>query len=178
MKRTTQLFVFLLLALATLSATAVDSARDLLAAGRIDDVISTLNGRSSAMPSDAESANLLCRAYLAIDDLNRAEGSCKKAIALDPDNGEYHRWMAHVYGAKADRSNFLSAFGLAGKTRQEFERAVQLNPNDVAARSDLAEFYFEAPGVVGGGEDKARAQAKVFATSAPAREHWVYAHLA
>ena len=157
MKRIPQLLVFLLLTLASLSATAVDSARDLLAAGRIDDVISTLNGRSSAAPSDAESANLLCRAYLAIEDLNRAEASCKKAIALDPDNSEYHRWMAHVYGEKADHSNFLSAFGLAGKTRQEFERAVQLSPNDITARSDLAEFYFEAPGVVGGGQDKARA---------------------
>ncbi|MGA9356159.1 MAG: hypothetical protein WBV46_20905, partial [Terriglobales bacterium] len=131
-KRIAQLLAFLLLALVSLSATAVDSARSLLAAGRIDDVISTLNGRPSTVATDAESANLLCRAYLAIEDLNRAEVSCKKAVALDPDNGEYHRWMAHVYGAKADRSNFLSAFGLAGKTRQEFERAVQLNPNNVA----------------------------------------------
>ena len=178
-KRIAQLLLLLLLPLANLSATAVvDSARDLLAAGRIDDVITTLNGHLSSTPSDAESANLLCRAYLAIDDLNRAETSCKKAIALDPENSRYHRWMGHVYGAKADRANFLSAAGLAGKTRQEFERAVQLDPADIEARSDLAEFYFEAPGIVGGGQDKARAQAKIFAVSAPAREHWVYAHIA
>jgi tetratricopeptide (TPR) repeat protein len=173
-----QLLFPLLLSMATLSATTVDSARDLLNAGRIDDVITTLNGHLSSAPSDAESANLLCRAYLAIDDLNRAESSCKKALALDPGNSGYHRWMGHVYGAKADRANFLSAAGLAGKTRQEFERAVELNPNDVETRSDLAEFYFEAPGIVGGGQDKARAQAKIFAASAPAREHWVYAHIA
>jgi tetratricopeptide (TPR) repeat protein len=177
-KRIAQLLLFLLLPMATLSATTVDSARDLLNAGRIDEVITTLNGHLSSAPSDAESANLLCRAYLAIDDLNRAESSCKKALALDPGNSGYHRWMGHVYGAKADRANFLSAAGLAGKTRQEFERAVELNPNDVETRSDLAEFYFEAPGIVGGGQDKARAQAKIFAASAPAREHWVYAHLA
>jgi tetratricopeptide (TPR) repeat protein len=177
-KRFAQLFLFLLLSLSTLSATAVDSARDLLAAGRIDDVITTLNARPSSGLSDAESANLLCRAYLAIDDLNRAESSCKKAVTLDPDNSSYHRWMGHVYGAKADRANFFSAAGLAGKTRQEFERAVELSPNDIEARSDLTEFYFEAPGIVGGGQDKARAQARIFAASAPAREHWVYAHLA
>lgn len=177
-KRIAQLLLFLLLPLATLSATAVDSARDLLAAGRIDDVITTLTGHPSSTLADGESANLLCRAYLAIDDLNRAETSCKKAIALEPANSRYHRWMGHVYGAKADRANFLSAAGLAGKTRQELERAVQLDPSDVEARSDLAEFYFEAPGIVGGGQDKARAQARIFATSAPAREHWVYAHIA
>ena len=58
----------------------------MLIAGRIDDVITTLNGHLLRVPTDAESANLLCRAYLAIDDLNRAESSCKKAVALDPDN--------------------------------------------------------------------------------------------
>ena len=177
-KRTAQLLLLLILPLATLSATAVDSARDLLAAGRIDDVITTLNGHLPSTPSAAESANLLCRAYLAIDDLNRAESSCKKAVALEPGNSRYHRWMGHVYGAKADRANFLSAAGLAGKTRQEFERAVQLDPNDVETRCDLAEFYFEAPGIVGGGQDKARAQAKILAVSGPSRQHWIYAHIA
>jgi tetratricopeptide (TPR) repeat protein len=176
-RRITYCLFFLLLPTAVLSATGVDSARDMLAAGRIDDVITTLHGHALE-PADAESANLLCRAYLAIDDLNRAESLCKKAIALEPNNSRYHRWMGHVYGAKADRANFLSAAGLAGKTRQEFERAVQLDPGDIEARSDLAEFYFEAPGIVGGGQDKARAQAKIFASAAPAREHWVYAHIA
>ncbi|MFY9675361.1 MAG: hypothetical protein WAK13_12965, partial [Terriglobales bacterium] len=177
-KRLTYLLPLLLFLTAILSATAIDSARDMLAAGRIDDVITTLNAHSSTAPADAESANLLCRAYLAIEDLNRAETSCKKAVALDPRNSGYHRWLGHVYGEKADHANFLLAASLAGKTREEFERAVQLNPNSVEARSDLAEFYFEAPGIVGGGQDKARAQARVFAASAPAREHWVYAHIA
>src|ERR1700690_764241 len=112
-KRTAQLLLLLILPLATLSATAVDSARDLLAAGRIDDVITTLNGHLPSTPSDAESTNLLCRAYLGIDDLNRAESSCKKAVALEPGNSRFNCWMGPGYGAKADRANCLSAAGLA-----------------------------------------------------------------
>jgi tetratricopeptide (TPR) repeat protein len=176
-RRITQ-FLLLLLAPAALWATSADSARELLNAGRIDEVITTLSTRTSPTLSPAESANLLCRAYLALEDLNRAEALCKKAIALDPNNSEYHRWMGHVYGDKADRANFLSAASLASKTRQEFERAVQLSPNSVEAHSDLAEFYYEAPGIVGGGQDKARAQARILATLEPAREHWVYGHIA
>ena len=72
----------------------------------------------------------------------------------------------------------MSAAGLAGKVRGEFERAVQLNPKDLEARLDLTEFYIEAPGIVGGGEDKARQQALSVATVNPAREHWVYARIA
>jgi tetratricopeptide (TPR) repeat protein len=171
------LLVFLLL-IASLTASVADSAKDMLAAGRIDEAITELNGRLSSAPADAESSNLLCRAYFALEDWNRAESSCRKAVSLDQGNGRYHLWMGRVYGEKADRANFLAAAGLAGKVRGEFERAVQLNPKDVDARLDLAEFYLAAPGIVGGGEQKAREQARFIATVNPAREHWVYARIA
>ena len=150
----------------------------MLSAGRIDDAIAELNGRLSTAPADAESSNLLCRAYFELDDWDRAERSCKKAASLDPDNSRFHLWLGRVYGEKADRSNFLSAASLAGKVRGEFERAVELNPKDIDARLDLAEFYLEAPGVVGGGEQKARDQAQDIATVSPGREHWIYARIA
>ncbi len=171
------LTLFALLFAAALPALA-DSAGDMLAAGRIDDAITTLNGRLSSSPSDAESSNLLCRAYFALEEFDRAESACRRAITLEPNNGRYHRWMAHVYGEKAARANFLAAATLAGKTREEFERAVQLNPKDVDARVDLAEFYLEAPSIVGGGHDKARAQARIIGAADPAREHWVYGRIA
>jgi Flp pilus assembly protein TadD len=162
----------------TLPAFAVNSANDMLAAGRVDEAIATLNGRLSNSPSDAESFNLLCRAYFALEDWNRAESPCRRAIDLDPKNSRYHLWLGRVYGEKADRAGFLSAASLAGKTRDEFQRAVELNPKDNEARTDLAEFYLEAPGIVGGGQDKARAQAKLIGATEPEWEHWVYARIA
>lgn len=175
---TSRVLLVLLLLIASLTASVADSAKDKLAAGRIDEAIAELNGRLSSSPGDAESSNLLCRAYFALEDWNRAESSCRKAASLDPDNSRFHLWLGRVYGEKADRANFLAAAGLAGKVRGEFERAVQLNPQDVDARLDLAEFYLVAPGVVGGGEQKARQQAQFIATVSPAREHWVYARIA
>jgi tetratricopeptide (TPR) repeat protein len=168
------------------TASLADSAKEMLAAGRVDEAIVQLNGqlsgelsgRLSSATADAESSNLLCRAYYALENWDRAEASCRKAVALDPGNGRYHLWLARVYGEKADRANFMVAAGLVGKVRGEFERAVQLNPNDVDARLDLAQFYLEAPGIVGGGEDKARSEAQFIATLNPAREHWVYARIA
>jgi len=171
------LFVFIALLAAT-TASVTDSAREMLSAGRIDEAIAELNGRLSSAPADAESANLLCRAYFALEDWNRAETSCKKASALDPNNSRFHLWLGRVYGERAERANLVVAVGLAAKVRSEFERAVQLNPQDVDARLDLAQFYIEAPSILGGGEDKAREQAQAVAAVNPGREHWIYARIA
>jgi tetratricopeptide (TPR) repeat protein len=161
-----------------LLALAADSAPTLLAAGRIDDAITTLQGEISASPNHGEAYNLLCRAYFALGDWDRGISACEKAVALDPNNSRYHLWLGRIYGEKADASNFLTAAGLAKKVRTEFERAVQLSPNSADARSDLAEFYLEAPGIVGGGRDKAEAQAQTLATLDPAKAHWVNGRIA
>ncbi len=178
MRSILQILVAAILLLCVLPAWAADSAQVMLAAGRIDEAITALNGQLSSAPADAESANLLCRAYFAMDDWDHAERACKRAIALDPSNSRYHLWLGRVYGEKADHAGFLSAASLAGKVQDEFQRAVELNPRDVDARLDLAEFYLEAPGIIGGSTDKAREQARIIGTTDPSSEHWVYARIA
>jgi tetratricopeptide (TPR) repeat protein len=178
MRRIFHLSTFLLLLFLTLPARAADSAKNMLAAGRVDEAISALHERVSSDPGDAESFNLLCRAYFTLDDWEQAENACRKAVSLEPNNSRFHLWLGRVYGEKADRANFLSAPSLAGKTRTELQRAVDLDPKDMDARLDLAEFYLSAPGIVGGGWEKARAQAKVIGTVSPDREHWIYARIA
>lgn len=157
---------------------AADSAPVLLASGRIDDAIAALRGEISTSPSDGAAYNLLCRAYYSLGEWDRGVSACEKAVSLDPNNSAYHLWLGRVYGEKADASNFLSAAGLAKRVRNEFERAVQLNPNSAEARKDLAEFYLEAPGIVGGGQDKARAQAATLAKLDPVKAHWVVGRIA
>src|ERR1700674_3886127 len=119
------LLVFLLL-IASSTASVADSAKDMLAAGRIDEAIAELTSRISSTPADAESSNLLCRAYFALGDWDRAESSCGKAVSLQPDNSRFHLWLGRVYGEKADRANFLSAGGPGGKDGRGFDGAVQI----------------------------------------------------
>ncbi len=164
--------------MATPAASATDSAQDMLAAGRADEVVAALNARLASTPADAESLNLLCRAYYELEDWDRAAASCKKAASLDPGNSRFHMWLGCAYGETAERENFLAAIVLAVKVREEFERAVQLDAKNVEARLDLAEFYVEAPAFLGGGEQKARAQAQSIGLLDPGREHWVYANIA
>ncbi len=150
----------------------------MLAAGRLDDAIASLQAQLQKTPSDAASYNYLCRAYFSVHDWDRAIPACEKAVSLDPRSSEYRLWLGRAYGEKADRSNPLSAAGLARKVRKQLEKAVELNPNNVDARVDLAEFYTDAPGILGGGEDKVRAQASALASIAPDKAHYVLGRLA
>jgi len=157
---------------------AADSPQQLLAAGRADDAIQALQQRITQSPADAESYNLLCRAYFMLEEWDRGIAACEHARNLDPQNSLYHLWLGRIYGEKADRAGFLSAAGLAKKVRVSFERAVELDPGNWEARTDLAEFYLEAPGIVGGGKDKARAQADALMPLNPGMAHWVAGRLA
>lgn len=175
-----KLSVLLPLACVLLASVAVwaEPGQELLSAGQVDEAIAALQSKIKTSPKDAASYNLLCRAYFTLGQWDRGASACERAVDLEPKNSLYHLWLGRIYGEKADAANFLSAAMLAGKVRREFETAVQLSPDNVAARTDLAEFYLEAPGIVGGGKDKALAQADTLATLDPAKAHWVKARIA
>jgi tetratricopeptide (TPR) repeat protein len=168
----------LFLALSLPARAAADSSKDLLAAGRVDDAIQTLKQQISHSPTDAEANNLLCRAYFMLEEWDHGISACERAVNLAPQNSLYHLWLGRTYGEKADRAGFMSAAGLAKKVRSKFERAVELDPKSWEARTDLAEFYLEAPAIVGGGKDKARAQADVLASLNPAMAHYMNGRIA
>jgi len=167
-----------LLLLLTLQFASAATPQELLAAGRVDEAIPILKQQIASHPTDAESHNLLCRAYFMLEEWDRGIEACERARDVDPQKSLYHLWLGRIYGEKADHAGFLSAAGLAKKVRASFERAVQLDPRSWEARTDLAEFYLEAPSIVGGGRDKARAQADEIMALNPARADWVRAKIA
>ena len=128
--------------------------------------------------NDAQAHNLMARAYYAEDKTDEAIKEAEKAVTMSPNNAVYHLWLGRIYGQKAEKINVLRQAGMAGKVRGEFEKAVQLDGGNADARSDLAEFYIDAPGMMGGGVDKAKAQAEAIAQKDPATAHFIRAKIA
>ncbi len=180
MKLRTSIFAALLVTALAIAPSAVadESVPALLAAGRADDAITSLRSKINTSPNDSEAYNLLCRAYFSMGDWDRGISACERAVSIAPNNSRYHMWLGRIYGEKADGVIFFRAASLAGKVRDEFEAAVRLDPNNLDARSDLGEFYLEAPGIVGGGHDKAEAQAQILARLDPAKAHYLKGRLA
>lgn len=151
---------------------------EMLRSGRVDEAIGTLQKAVASRQNDAESFNLLCRAHLQLSQWDAAIRTCERAVALSPANSSYHLWLGRAYGRKAENANPFSQASLARKVREQFEKAVALNGDNLDARADLAEFYMEAPGFMGGGKAKAHAQADSIAAKDAARSLWIKGRLA
>jgi tetratricopeptide (TPR) repeat protein len=171
--------VVLFFAPVTVHSAATDgTAQELLAGGSMNDAIRFLRTQTQRDPNDAEAYHLLSRAYYELEDWDKSIAAAQRAVQLNDASSEYHLWLGRAYGNKAEHSSWFTALTLARKTRSEFERSVELDSANVGARSDLAEYYMEAPGFLGGGSDKARAQAKQLSAYNAAAAHWVNARLA
>lgn len=83
----------------------------------------------------------------------------EKAVAQRPNISAWHYQLGGAYGQLAQRANIFKQASLAKKAQNSLERAVELDGNNLDARFGLIDFYMIAPGIMGGSESKALAQA-------------------
>ncbi|HLI84104.1 MAG TPA: tetratricopeptide repeat protein [Bryobacteraceae bacterium] len=126
---------------------------------------------------DAAAYALLGQAYFMSGDYKQAAGALERAVAAEPRNADYVLWLARTYGRRAEMANPLSALGQASKARQYFENAVELNPRHIDALNDLLDFYLQAPGIAGGGMEKAERVVGMIGRVDAAEGQWAQAKL-
>ncbi|MES2697613.1 MAG: tetratricopeptide repeat protein [Verrucomicrobiota bacterium] len=93
------------------------------------------------------------------DDTEKAIAHLERAIALSPNNGDSHKALGDACGRSAQKASVFKQLGFAKRCVASYERAVALAPDRVDYRLSLFEYYYRAPGIVGGGRDKALAEA-------------------
>jgi len=86
-----------------------------------------------------------------------------KAIETRADDAHAWLWAARAYGRQAQEASMLMKPKWAGRAREAWEKAIELDAGLIDARLDLIEYYLLAPGFLGGGRDKADAQAAAIA---------------
>ena len=121
---------------------------------------------------DAAAYQLIGQDEFMLGDYHKATESLEHAIGLAPDRPDGWLWLGRAFGRRAETSNPFTAPGYASKARQMFERAVALDPANREAVGDLFEYYLDAPGFLGGGENKAEALAAQVARQDPAEGHY------
>jgi tetratricopeptide (TPR) repeat protein len=159
-------------------AADIDQADALLHQGRVDEAGNVLREALTEQPGDARAHQLLCRVYYAQDVADTSIHECELAVSNAPNESDYQMWLGRAYGLKASHANPFLAIGLAKKVHVAFERAVELNPTNISAMSDLGQFYVGAPSIVGGGLDKAQDLAARMQPHSPSNSHRLRALIA
>lgn len=133
-----------------------DQARQLVDSGKNREAIALME---KASRKDADNLELLGEAYYNSKDYKHAVEVLEEATALNPKSSNAQLWLGRSWGRRAE-SNKLMGFSWARKTKDALEKAVFLDPRNSEALDDLFEFYLQAPGIVGGGIEKAENVAK------------------
>jgi len=93
------------------------------------------------------------------DDAGRGREFLEKAVRAKPDDARYQSALGNAYGLTAQKAVFFTKFGWARRCRIAYLRAVKLEPENPEWHWSLLGYFMQAPGIAGGGIDKAYAEA-------------------
>jgi tetratricopeptide (TPR) repeat protein len=153
-------------------------ANGLLQQGRVEEASAMLQKTLAAQPADAMAHQLLCRVFYAQEMAEDAIHECELAASNAPNDSNTQMWLGRAYGLKASHASPFLAIGLAKKVHLAFERAVELDAENVYAMNDLGEYYVAAPAFIGGGLDKAQTLAATMQPHYPSQSHRLSALIA
>jgi tetratricopeptide (TPR) repeat protein len=168
------LFLAVALGLQAAKPPAWDKARELYQRTEYHQSLDQLN---KIQDRDAQVLQLIGQNWFMLGEYKKASDAFEKAIQQDPNKSELVHWLGRTYGRRAETGSFFTAPGHASKARQLFERAVELDPHNEEAVNDLFDFYLEAPGILGGGLNKAEDLAHHIEKINPAEGHYALAQI-
>ena len=131
--------------------------------GKYEDAKSIFHKELEEDGDNAEANFYLGRIFLRQNDEDKAEDYLEEAVELNDNNADYHFWLGNAYGMKAQNANIFKQAWLARKVIKEFERTVKIDSTHLAGHIGCANFYLQAPSIMGGGLDKARESAEKIA---------------
>jgi len=99
------------------------------------------------------------RAAMQARKFDDAATAFERAVELSPNRSEYHLWLGHAYTRQLASANFIRKGIIGRRIGPQYDKAVELDSSSVVAAEARVDFYLEAPGMVGGGVDKARTEA-------------------
>jgi tetratricopeptide (TPR) repeat protein len=82
----------------------------------------------------------------------------EKCVAAEPGNSKFHQWLGRAIGLQAAQAGITRSVLSIRKVKAELEKAIQLDPNNLEARQDIAIMYRAVPGFLGGSKAKADEQ--------------------
>ena len=181
MKTRSRIAAAALAGLAVCAAQATSQFAPLLRAHKYAEVERIADADLARDPLDADALIAKADAIVALDPDGRADEALKLAeqcVAAHPQYSGCYLASGNALGAKARHAGPMAAMGDATRVRDDFLKAVELDPRNTDARFALLDYYIQAPRLVGGGKARAHALAAQTEAINPAAAKLMQAQLA
>ncbi|MEJ2628441.1 MAG: hypothetical protein P8078_07790, partial [bacterium] len=127
--------------------------------------------------NEADEYIQLCKNSLEQEKSEEALEYAEKAIELNDSCSQYYYWLGRAYGLKAQQAAIFGKLPNAKKCKNAWIKAVELDPENLDARIGLFNYYLQAPGIAGGGKEKAVKEAEKIMDLNPVQGHIALAQL-
>lgn len=131
----------------------------MIEAGKIEEAAAYFADFTKNNPNSAEGFLHYGHALFRKGDYEDAITALEKAIELNGTVSEYYQRLGDALIQQTMQVSLLKKPGYAKKGRKAWEKAVELDGDNIHARMSLVQFCIGAPGFMGGGKDKAEEQA-------------------
>jgi len=139
---------------------AVDDAKFLYQAGQYDQAEVRFQRLSAGSPMAAEPLYYLGKIAVHRGDYAAAIGLLERAVALEPARSDHHLWLGNSYAWAAAAASLGDRPALGRKCLAAYRKALELDPGNIPAHFSLMNFYRHVPALLGGGRDRAEAEAE------------------
>lgn len=138
------------------ASTDLEAARAALKVNDLAKASALLEPLTGKEDEDAEAFHLLSTVRLAQKNTEAAVELAEKAMKLDPAKAAYFSQLGMALGTRMGEVGFMQQAMMAGRLKNAFSKAAELDPNDVGALIGLSRYYSNAPAIAGGSLEKAK----------------------
>ncbi|MGI1678667.1 MAG: tetratricopeptide repeat protein [Cellvibrionaceae bacterium] len=104
--------------------------------------------------SDAKALQLLGMSQYKLQDSKNAIQSLEKSLVINPKNAESHYALGISYLARTGYVSILKVRKMLKKAVLHLEKSIEINPKHTSANFYLIQVLINAPGIMGGNEDR------------------------
>lgn len=137
-----------------------------------------LRAQLARAPNDDAAMDCMGRLRIEQGDAGDAVDWLDKALAINGRSAAHHLGLANALRAQAPAASAFRMPFMAKRMKSEYEQAIALDGSLLDAHQGLFVFLVNAPGVMGGGINKAREEAAAISKLSPMRGHLDYGTLA
>ena len=112
----------------------------------------------SGLKGEADSGRLriaLATVEMWLDNGKKARAHARQAVKMEPENAQIQYMRGEICFSTIDGASILDKGAIASAGRKSFQRAIDLDPEHLAANLGLARYYIGAPAIAGGSLKKA-----------------------